>query len=371
MKRLTAAILTLCLLLCACGQSTRAAWQEQYDLGMRYLDEGNYEEAILAFTAAIEIDEKLPEAYFGRGQAYYGTAALLNDGGSADFISDGDSPEEALDYCYEHAIWDYEKAIERNPEAPEYYDAVMRAALEYGDIDLMLRYGELKFQNTDDKGWEEVVEAARTSVALMDELGDAFAAGDDEGIFALMRGESYQALLSLQEYLNRPILRTYGEKTLGIYRVDTAQYGHCLLYYGDYAGGVRSGEGAWYGYYDGNNYASRGDWAEDSPNGSFDVREWNSDLNESVVYRLVSGNVTDGLWDGAVLWAFDNTDGTYQSWNCTFDKGMAHVVAVEEHDGGNRYVWSERSNEGGVSLSAVEGTEDRLRGIAGFVPVYE
>ena len=128
MKRLTAAILTLCLLLCACGQSTRAAWQEQYDLGMRYLDEGNYEEAILAFTAAIEIDEKLPEAYFGRGQAYYGTAALLNDGGSADFISDGDSPEEALDYCYEHAIWDYEKAIERNPEAPEYYDAVMRAA---------------------------------------------------------------------------------------------------------------------------------------------------------------------------------------------------------------------------------------------------
>ena len=45
MKRLTAAILTLCLLLCACGQSTRAAWQEQYDLGMRYLDEGNLAEA--------------------------------------------------------------------------------------------------------------------------------------------------------------------------------------------------------------------------------------------------------------------------------------------------------------------------------------
>ena len=31
-------------------------WQEQYELGVRYLSEGNYEEAIIAFTAAIEIE---------------------------------------------------------------------------------------------------------------------------------------------------------------------------------------------------------------------------------------------------------------------------------------------------------------------------
>lgn len=31
-------------------------WQTKYDLGVRYLSEGKYEEAILAFTAAIEID---------------------------------------------------------------------------------------------------------------------------------------------------------------------------------------------------------------------------------------------------------------------------------------------------------------------------
>lgn len=40
------------------GQPSPASWQEQYDLGVRYLSEGNYEEAILAFTAAIEIDPK-------------------------------------------------------------------------------------------------------------------------------------------------------------------------------------------------------------------------------------------------------------------------------------------------------------------------
>lgn len=58
------------LSLAACGQSTQETWQEQYDLGVRYLSEGNYEEAILAFTAAIEIDPRRPEALVGRGDAY-------------------------------------------------------------------------------------------------------------------------------------------------------------------------------------------------------------------------------------------------------------------------------------------------------------
>jgi len=57
--------------LCACGQKV-PSWQEQYDLGVRYLSEGNYEEAIIAFTAAIEIDPKQAPAYVGRGDAYIG-----------------------------------------------------------------------------------------------------------------------------------------------------------------------------------------------------------------------------------------------------------------------------------------------------------
>lgn len=37
---------------------------------MKYLSEGNYQEAIIAFTAAIEIDPKQAPLYSGRGQAY-------------------------------------------------------------------------------------------------------------------------------------------------------------------------------------------------------------------------------------------------------------------------------------------------------------
>lgn len=76
MRRITSLLLTLSLVLglCACGQkaedSAASIWQEQYDLGMRYLSEGNYEEAIIAFTAAIEIDSKRVETYESLANTY-------------------------------------------------------------------------------------------------------------------------------------------------------------------------------------------------------------------------------------------------------------------------------------------------------------
>ena len=56
---------------CSCGQKVqKSTWQEQYDLGVRYLSNGNYQDAILAFTAAIEIDPKRPEAYLSLAETY-------------------------------------------------------------------------------------------------------------------------------------------------------------------------------------------------------------------------------------------------------------------------------------------------------------
>jgi tetratricopeptide (TPR) repeat protein len=70
MKRVTALFLAAVLLLSLAACGGKDPWQEQYDLGMRYLNEGNYQEAIIAFEAAIEIDAKRPEAYLGAAEAY-------------------------------------------------------------------------------------------------------------------------------------------------------------------------------------------------------------------------------------------------------------------------------------------------------------
>ncbi len=88
MKKTFKEILLVILLftLAACGKNASVTtWQEQYDLGEKYLLEEDYEAAIVAFTAAIEIDPKEIEAYTGLVKAYtqtqdYEAAASTVDG---------------------------------------------------------------------------------------------------------------------------------------------------------------------------------------------------------------------------------------------------------------------------------------------------
>ena len=66
----TLGVILLTALLAACSKSAEERWQEQYDLGQQYLLEENYEEAIVAFTAAIEIEPNQIDAYLNRAEAY-------------------------------------------------------------------------------------------------------------------------------------------------------------------------------------------------------------------------------------------------------------------------------------------------------------
>lgn len=109
-------ILLSVLVLSACGQSTQEQWQEQYDLGIRYLSEGNYEEAIIAFTAAIEIDPNRAEAYVGRGDAYINTATTNE--------------------TFSIALLDYKKAIELDDSLIEVYLAIAQIYSKLGQNDI-------------------------------------------------------------------------------------------------------------------------------------------------------------------------------------------------------------------------------------------
>ena len=112
------AALMLVLGLCACGPNTAEQWQEQYDLGVRYLSEGNYQEAIIAFTAAIEIDPKRPEAYVGRGGAY---------------VASGETAENLS-----AAMSDYQAALELDEALPEAWLGLADTYIRWGDFDQAL-----------------------------------------------------------------------------------------------------------------------------------------------------------------------------------------------------------------------------------------
>ena len=121
--------LSIVLLMTACGQDAEAQWQEQYDLGVRYLSEGNYEEAIIAFTAAIEIDPKRPERYTGRGDAY----ALAGD--TEDNLS--------------AALADYEAALDLDETLADAWLGLADVYIRQGDYDKALEVLREALEKTD------------------------------------------------------------------------------------------------------------------------------------------------------------------------------------------------------------------------------
>ena len=119
--KLLCLLLALLGLLSACSAHSGDAedefaptWQFHYDLGVRYLSNGNYEEAILAFNAAIEIDPKNAEVYEQRGNAYWELAQSAQ----------GSEQTEA----YRCAAEDYESAMQWGSETDVLY---RRAADSY------------------------------------------------------------------------------------------------------------------------------------------------------------------------------------------------------------------------------------------------
>lgn len=78
------------------GMQEASDWQSQYDLGMRLLGEGKYEEAVIAFSAAIEIEPKRAAAYIARGDA----CVALGEAASAEGSTDSLLSDATTDYGY-------------------------------------------------------------------------------------------------------------------------------------------------------------------------------------------------------------------------------------------------------------------------------
>ena len=115
------AVCTLLLALlfaAACGKGRLEEWQEQYDLGQKYLLEENYEEAIVAFTEAIKIEPSKAGAYIGRGNAY---------------VLSGETQENL-----ERALADYQFVRELDSGNAEAYLGIADVYIRQGDYEAAL-----------------------------------------------------------------------------------------------------------------------------------------------------------------------------------------------------------------------------------------
>lgn len=162
------------LLLTACGGTNRT-WQEQYDLGIRYLSEGNYEEAIIAFTAAIEIDPKLAPAYVGRGDAY---------------ILSGETAENLA-----AAQSDYEKALILDNTFVEAYQKLAQVYLALEESDKAAELLEQGFALTGDETLQESLEDIQVNLPDPEPISDRITdlLGKTMGDVVDRYGEDYSA----------------------------------------------------------------------------------------------------------------------------------------------------------------------------------
>lgn len=143
------ALLVMCLVLTACaGQSSSlgSTWQEQYDLGVRYLSEGNYEEAIIAFSAAIEIDPNRAEAYVGRGDAYLGF---------------GETEENLA-----AALADYEEALALDGTLVNAWLGLAEVYISQGDYDMALEVLQNGLESTN--GATDIVDLIQDVMSMQD-----------------------------------------------------------------------------------------------------------------------------------------------------------------------------------------------------------
>ncbi len=373
-----ALLLPVAVAISGCGKSVEEQIQEQLELGQRYLTEMNYEEAIVAFQKVIELDPKNIDGYRNLGDTYEVLAGTAGSEAGEEVpagIAGSEAGEEAAagtadsgtgeDEYYRLAMEAFEKVMELDAADSHACERLLVIYKYFGDLD-KLRHLLETGQETQSGETETELSDLKTCLELIQRLSDLCAAGDIEQVFDIMQTEDYGKLQKFAEEMKYPAFVMEGGRGLGIYNVQTRNYGSSMIYYGDFHDELREGAGYWIGYLDGNNYQAYGDWRNDLPEGHQTVREWNGNLNETVSIRQISGTVARGLWDGEAVWEFERKDGRQDSWMVNFTNGK-WVILHREEDG--EYTVSDTYTGSGESSPRLS-TEnpDKLQGIEGFLP---
>ena len=302
--------------------------EERLEMGNRYLEDLDYDEAIEVFQEILDIDPKCVDAYMGLADAYIG-------------------------------VEDYESAMDILEKG---YDKT-----EDDDLKERLEEVEVEKESYDRKIRNEKVFAGVEDV--FENIAGYCEAGNYDELFEYMQSDDYQRLLDVVDELEMAYCVETSHGNVGIYEVNNEVFGNYMIYYGDYQDDVREGEGDWLGYFEGNNYHARGSWKADAPNGYQEVREWSNRLGETVVYRVIKGDTVDGLWNGPVDWCFEEMDGTTEVYPVTFEEGKWVVLDYDEADETSPYIVCLTGGASGDRKMTTDDV-DCTEGIMGFATSY-
>ena len=262
------------------------------ELGNQYLEEEQYEEAIVAYKQLLAIE---PKEEIARENIVVAAVEW-----SDDLIE----------------VHEYDKAEE---VVADVYSIVPDERLEIKRQEIMDKRNAYEKELLEIKQKEEERKQALEQIAVdLSELAQICASGDVAAVYSYLGSAEYQALTD-SEYVefDKKYETEYG--TLGLYKEGK------FVYFGDYEGEARSGKGTWYipDTAGTSQYVARGDWSNDKPNGE--------QVEKQLPDYVMHGTVINGLWDGEVSLQFTGENGELLDWPITFHHGSVEIVDTNDH----------------------------------------
>ncbi len=171
------------------GGSSAKKLQKQLDLGQKYLEEMNYEEAVVAFQAAIEIDPMSVDAYLGLVEVYIRTGEfdtaleyarngyeatgaerlkekmemIESENKARELQKQLDLGQQYLEEMnYEEAAAAFEAAIEIDPMNVDAYLGLVEVYIRTGEFDTALEYAKKGYEVTGDERLKEKIDMIKS-----------------------------------------------------------------------------------------------------------------------------------------------------------------------------------------------------------------
>ncbi len=380
-------------------------FDRQMSIGKQFLDETEYEDAVLAFTTALEIlpdeasaTEQLETTYvawgdsclsdgdyesavetLGKGKSQLPDSTAFEDPLAKTYVAWGKSCAESGDY--QTAATVLQEGMDATGENSavrgaliDTYLAWTKSLVESGDLDGAKKViaeaadvvpsDEVTKEQTEVEDRireQEVLDAANETVQ---EITDTASVDDIEtatdNILKLLSDHMDDLMQICDNHDGTYVDPGNG---FGVYNIDGLYY----LYLGEFDGDKRQGHAMWLQFYrdvDGVTgfYRYDGEWENDLPNGSM-VATYSTVPNKMV------GTVVDGLWDGKVADTMPDRDtGVLSTWIETYDHGKLQILETDRTGDDHPYACAVNADDSGEYLWFMEEEVNSTYGVSGFLP---